>query len=77
MEEATLAWLESAGWRVRNDTEIAPGDPCAERDNDGQVALAQRQCAGLARLDPARAAYDALETNDSAVKLLGDETLRA
>lgn len=25
VEQAALAWLESAGWRVRNGDEIAPG----------------------------------------------------
>ena len=42
VEQAALAWLESAGWRVRNGAEIAPGEPAAERDGYGQVVLAQR-----------------------------------
>jgi len=41
VEQAALAWLESASWQVRNGTEIAPGEPAAERDDFGQVGLAQ------------------------------------
>ncbi len=52
-EEASLAWLESAGWRVRNGAEVAPGEPAAERDDHGQVFLAQRLRDALARLNPA------------------------
>lgn len=39
---AALTWLERAGWRVRNGAEIAPGEPAAEREDYGQVVLAQR-----------------------------------
>ena len=53
VEEAALAWLESAGWQVRNGAEIAPGEPAAERDDYGQVVLAQRLRDALARLNPA------------------------
>jgi type I restriction enzyme R subunit len=42
VEEAALAWLDSAGWQVRNGAEIAPGEPAAERDAYGQVVLTQR-----------------------------------
>ena len=42
VEQAALAWLESAGWQVKNGAEIAPGEPAAERDDYGQVVLAQR-----------------------------------
>jgi type I restriction enzyme R subunit len=31
VEQAALAWLESAGWSVRNGAAIAPGEPAAER----------------------------------------------
>lgn len=37
VEQAVLAWIESAGWRVRNGTGIAPGEPVARRDAYGQV----------------------------------------
>lgn len=42
VEQAVLAWIESAGWRVRNGTGIAPGEPAARRDAYGQVVLARR-----------------------------------
>ena len=41
VEEAALAWLAGAGWQVRNGAEIAPGESAAERDDYGQVVLAQ------------------------------------
>ncbi len=53
VEEAALAWLESAGWQIRNGAEIAPGEPAAERDDYRQVVLAQRLSDALARLNPA------------------------
>ena len=49
VEQAALAWLESVGWQVRNGAEIAPGEPAAERDDYGQVVLAQRLRDALAR----------------------------
>ncbi|MDP4013483.1 MAG: HsdR family type I site-specific deoxyribonuclease [Candidatus Nanopelagicales bacterium] len=52
VEEAALAWLESAGWQVRNGAEIAPDMPAAERDDYGQVVLVQRLHDALARLNP-------------------------
>lgn len=60
VEQAALAWLESVGWQVRNGAEIAPGEPAAERDDYGQVVLAQRPRDALARLNPALPA-EALE----------------
>src|SRR6266436_1194239 len=60
VEQAALAWLESAGWQVRNGAEIAPGEPSAERDDYGQVVLAQRLRDALSRLNPALPA-EALE----------------
>ena len=53
VEQAALAWLESTGWAVKNGAEIAPGEPAAERDDYGQVVLAQRLRDALARLNPA------------------------
>ncbi len=52
VEQAALAWLESIGWPVKNGAAIAPGEPAAERDDYGQVALAQRLRDALARLNP-------------------------
>jgi type I restriction enzyme R subunit len=60
VEQAALAWLESIGWQVRNGPEIAPGEPAAERDDYGQVVLAQRLHNALVRLNPALPA-EALE----------------
>jgi type I restriction enzyme R subunit len=53
VEQAALAWLESTGWAVRNGASIAPGEPAAERDDYGEVVLAQRLRDALARLNPA------------------------
>ncbi|MBW6493779.1 MAG: DEAD/DEAH box helicase family protein, partial [Burkholderiaceae bacterium] len=53
VEQAALAWLEGAGWQIRNGAEIAPGEPAAERDDYGQVFLSQRLRDALARLNPA------------------------
>src|SRR6266446_1927139 len=53
VERAALSWLESVGWQIRNGAEIAPGAPAAERDDYGQVVLAQRLRVALARLNPA------------------------
>jgi len=66
VEQAALAWLESVGWQVRNGAEIAPGEPAAERDDYGQVILAQRLRDALARLNPALPA----EALDDAVRKL-------
>jgi type I restriction enzyme, R subunit len=52
VEQAALAWLESMGWPVKNGTEIAPGEPAAERQDYGQVVLAQRLRDALGRLNP-------------------------
>ena len=60
VEQAALAWLEGIGWQARNGAEIAPGEPAAERDDYGQVVLAQRLRDALARLNPALPA-EALE----------------
>jgi len=53
VEEAALSWLRSAGWQVRHGAETAPGEPAAERDDYGQVVLAQRLRDALAQLNPA------------------------
>jgi type I restriction enzyme R subunit len=52
VEQAALAWLESIGWVVKNGAEIAPGEPAAERDDYGQVVLAQRLRDTLGCLNP-------------------------
>ena len=52
IEEATLAWLESLGYTVRNGLDIAPGEPAAERADYGQVILENRLRSALTRLNP-------------------------
>ena len=60
VEQAALAWLESAGWLVKNGVKIGPGEPAAERGDYGQAGLSQRLRDALARLNPALPA-EALE----------------
>ena len=52
VEEAALAWLESAGWQVAHGPDIAPDMPAAERVDYGEVVLAQRLRDALERLNP-------------------------
>ena len=70
VEQAALAWLESTGWQVVNGAEIAPGEPDAERDNYGQVALERRLRDALARNNP-KLPSEALE--DALRKLIRPE----
>ncbi len=60
VEDAALAWLEAAGWRVAHGPDIAPDTPAAERDSYAEVVLAGRLRDALARLNPDLSA-DALE----------------
>jgi type I restriction enzyme R subunit len=60
VEDATLGWLESIGWSIAHGPDIAPDMPAAERQNYGEVVLAQRLRDALARLNPALPA-EALE----------------
>lgn len=52
VEEAALAWLESAGWQVAHGPDIAPDMPAAERADYGEVVLARRLRDALGRLNP-------------------------
>jgi type I restriction enzyme R subunit len=52
VEEAALAWLESAGWKIAHGPEIGPDTPGAERADYGEVVLSVRLRAALARLNP-------------------------
>lgn len=72
VEQAALAWLESTGWQVVNGAEIAPGEPDAERDNYGQVALERRLRDALARNNP-KLPSEALE--DALRKLIRPEAV--
>ena len=53
VEQAALAWLESAGWTIAHGPDIAPDMPAAERADYGEVVLARRLRDALARLNPA------------------------
>ncbi len=70
VEQAALAWFESAGWTVRHGAEIAAGELLAERTDYRQVILEQRLRDALARLNPDLPA-EALE--DAFRKLLRPE----
>jgi len=59
IEEAALAWLEDAGWRIAHGPDISPdGDTLTptlsqgERKSYSEVVLVQRLRDALARLNP-------------------------
>ena len=52
VEDATLSWLETLGWRVAYGPDIAPDTPGAERPDYGQVVLERRLRDALGRLNP-------------------------
>ncbi len=52
VEAAALDWLASLGWAVLHGPDIAPDMPEAERDDYGDVVLADRLRSALARLNP-------------------------
>jgi type I restriction enzyme R subunit len=52
VEEAALAWLESAGWQIAHGPDIAPDMPAAERADYSDVVLARRLRDAIARLNP-------------------------
>ena len=52
VEDATLSWLETLGWRVVYGPDIAPDTPGAERPDYGQVVLERRLRHALGRLNP-------------------------
>src|ERR1017187_145425 len=52
VEEATLDWLESIGWTIKNGPEIAPGELFAERESYGQVILAGRLRDAIRKQNP-------------------------
>ena len=70
VESATLAWLESVGWKVAHGPDIAPHTPGAERTDYGEVVLAQRLRDALGGLNP-NLPSDALE--DAFRKLIRPE----
>jgi len=52
IEQATLDWLDSLGYVVKNGLDIAPGEPAAERQDYSQVVLEERLRNSLAFLNP-------------------------
>ncbi len=52
VEDAALTWFAQLGYAVLHGPEIAPDEPGAERDAYGEVVLAGRLRAALARLNP-------------------------
>ncbi|HEY3312358.1 MAG TPA: type I restriction endonuclease subunit R [Anaerolineales bacterium] len=60
IEETTLGWFKELGYGVLYGGEIAPEEPAAERANYGEVILAGRLRAALARINP-NVPPDALE----------------
>ncbi len=52
VEDAALAWLQSAGWNIAQGPAIAPDMPAAERTDFGEVVLARRLNDALCRLNP-------------------------
>src|SRR3989442_15123631 len=52
VEQAALAWLESAGWQIAHGPDIAPDMPAAERRDYGEGVLGGRLRDALARLNP-------------------------
>jgi type I restriction enzyme R subunit len=53
IEEVALSWFRELGYAVVHGREIAPGEPGAERDSFGDVALVGRLRDAVNRLNPA------------------------
>src|SRR5262245_30097571 len=52
VEAAALAWFQDLGWATLYGSDIAPGEPAAERASYEQVVLEGRLREALARLNP-------------------------
>ena len=52
VEQVALAWLASVGWKVAHGPDIAPDTPGAQRNDYGEVVLAQRLRDALAAMNP-------------------------
>jgi len=50
VENATLTWLGQLGYVIGYGTQIAPGEPTAERDSFGEVVLVGRLRDAIRRL---------------------------
>ena len=52
VEQVALKWLASVGWQVAHGPDIAPDTPGAQRNDYGEVVLAQRLRDALAAMNP-------------------------
>ena len=52
VEQAALQWFEELGYATLNASEIAPGEPYAERDTYTDVVLVERLQTALERINP-------------------------
>jgi len=83
VEAAALSWFEGLGYDIPHGPDIVPGESATERSDYTEGVLENRLCSALSRLNPnvpelsddELAFYDALEVNDSAVKVLGDHAI--
>ncbi len=79
IETFAIEELERLGYQYLHGLAIAPGAEHAERASFEQAVLTGRLRKQLALINLTQdevAFYNALEINDSAIKVLGDETLR-
>ena len=53
VEEAALEWFRELGYAVGHGPQLAPGEPAAERDSFGEVALVGRLREAIRRLNAA------------------------
>jgi len=60
IEEAALSWFEGLGYEKRHGSEIAPGEPHAERESYDEVILSLRFQEAIYRINPA-APQEAIE----------------
>ena len=52
VEEAALSWFKDLGYAVAFGSDVAPGEPAAERNNFGEVVLLTRLQTAIRRLNP-------------------------
>ena len=52
VEEAALTYLEEIGYRILTGSDIAPGEPTAERESSREVVLTERLRTALSRINP-------------------------
>lgn len=52
VEDAALAWFGELGYAIGLGSQMAPGEPAAERDSFGEVVPAGRLREAIQRLNP-------------------------